>query len=249
MLAFDWPTLIAAALIVTLAYSVYGLTGFGAVIVGVPLLAHFFPLRFAVPMMLIFDLGAGLLLGLRSYRLAHRAELIRLIPYLLIGMVAGGFFLAHVPEPWLLMVLGIFVLSYSVWSLLVKAGARLASPRWAISAGLVGGAFTAMYGTGGPIYVIYLARRLKEAQVLRATIGVLIFGTALFRLVMFAGSGFYAQDHLLSLGFALLPCVLIGYLLGSYLHTRIPVPRVVQAVWLTLILSGASLIWRSLTMW
>ncbi len=249
MFSFDWTTLTVVALIITLAYTVYGLTGFGAVIVGVPLLAHFYPLRFAVPLMLIFDLCAGLLLGLRNHRLAHRSELTRLLPYLLIGMVAGVFFLAQVPEAWLLMVLGVFVLSYSAWSLLVKTATAIVSTRWAISAGLIGGAFTAMFGTGGPIYVIYLARRLNDAQVLRATIGVLIFGTALFRLLMFTGTGFYAQDHLLTLGLALLPCVLIGYLLGSHLHTRVPVHQVVRLIWLILVLSGASLIWRSLAMW
>jgi uncharacterized membrane protein YfcA len=48
MFDFPWPTLLATAFIVLLAYSVYGLTGFGAAIVGIPLLAHFYPLRFAV---------------------------------------------------------------------------------------------------------------------------------------------------------------------------------------------------------
>ncbi len=37
-----WATLLAAAFIVTLGYTVYGLTGFGASIVALPLLAHFF---------------------------------------------------------------------------------------------------------------------------------------------------------------------------------------------------------------
>ena len=61
-------TIVSAALAVTLAYTVFGLTGFGAAIVGVPLLAHVVPIRFAVPMMLVFDLCAGLLLGLKHRR-------------------------------------------------------------------------------------------------------------------------------------------------------------------------------------
>ena len=61
-------TLLAAAAIVTLGYTVYGLTGFGAAIVAIPLLAQFFPLRFAVPMLLVFDLFTGLLLGLKNRR-------------------------------------------------------------------------------------------------------------------------------------------------------------------------------------
>lgn len=248
MFDLPWTTLLAAALIVTLAYVVFGLTGFGSAIVGVPLLAHFFSLRFAVPMMLVFDLCASLLLGLKNHRQADKRELLRLLPFLLLGMVVGVTLLASVPEHWLLLVLGSFVLSYAGWSLLVKTAPVTVSPRWAVAAGSVGGAFTAMYGTGGPIYVIYLARRLADSGVMRATIGALVFGTALFRLVLFTGSGFYAQDRLLTLALALLPCALAGYLIGSRLHARIPLRRAVQAVWLVLIVGGASLLWRGLQM-
>lgn len=247
LLDLPWTTLASAALIVLLAYTVFGLTGFGAAIVGLPLLAHFFPLRFAVPMMLVFDLSAALLLGLKNRRLLDRHELLRLLPYLLVGMAIGVTLLAQAGERWLLMLLGAFVLVYGGSSLLRRASRAPVSPRWAMPAGLAGGAFTALYGTGGPIYTMYLARRLADASVLRATIGTLIFGAALLRLVLFTGSGFYAQSGLLLLAFALLPFALAGYFVGSHLHNRLPTQRAVQAVWLLLIASGASLLWRSFT--
>ena len=248
MIDLAWPTLLSAALIVTLSYTVYGLTGFGAAIVGIPLLAHFFPLRFAVPMMLVFDLCAGLLLGLRNHKSLDRPELLRLAPFVLVGMGLGITLLVNVGERWLLMVLGTFVLVYAGWSLSSKATPAPVSPRWAAPAGLIGGAFTSLYGTGGPIYVIYLARRLGDKTVLRASIGVLIFGTALVRLALFTGHGFYAQQGLLALALALVPCAVLGYLAGSRLHERLPTQRATQAVWLLLIAGGGSLLWRSVTM-
>lgn len=247
MIDLPWITLLSAALIVTLAYTVYGLTGFGAAIIAVPLLAHFFPLRFAVPMMLVFDLFAGLLLGLKNRKHLDRRELLRLLPFLLLGMAAGVTLLVQVSERWLLL-LGAFVLSYASWSLLRRVAPTPVSPRWAVPAGVIGGAFTALYGTGGPVYMIYLARRLPDKTVLRATIGVLIFGAALIRLALFTASGFYTQRGLLPLAFALLPCALIGYLAGSHLHARLPTQRALQAVWLLLIAGGASLLWRGLAM-
>jgi uncharacterized membrane protein YfcA len=241
-------TLLSAAAIVTVAYTVYGLTGFGAAIIAIPLLAHFFPLRFAVPMMLVFDLFAGFLLGLKNRKHLDRQELLRLLPFLLLGMAVGVTVLVHASERWLLLVLGVFVLGYASWSLLSKAVPVPVSPRWAVPAGMIGGAFTALYGTGGPVYMIYLARRLPDKTVMRATIGVLIFGTALVRLVLFTGSGFYRQQGLLSLAFALLPCALLGYVAGSHLHAHMPAKRAVQAVWLLLIAGSSSLIWRGLTL-
>jgi uncharacterized membrane protein YfcA len=246
----DLPTstLLLAATIVTLGYVVYGLTGFGSSIIAVPLLALFFPLRFAVPMMLVFDLLTGLLLGLRHRRDLSRPELLRLLPIVAVGMVAGVTLLVQVEERWLLLGLGCFVVAYAAWSLLTRALPTPVSARWAVPAGLVGGAFTALYGTGGPIYTIYLARRLPDKVVLRATIGVLIFCTALIRLVLFTGSGFYQQAGLLPLAFALLPCAVIGYLIGSRLHARMSTRRAVQAVWVLLVGGGTSLIWRAIAM-
>ena len=117
-------TLVTAALAVTLAYTVFGLTGFGAAIVGVPLLAHVVPIRFAVPMMLVFDLCAGLLLGLRNRRDVDRGELLRLAPFVAIGMVLGVTVLVRAPERWLLGVLGAFVFGYACWSLLRRGAPR-----------------------------------------------------------------------------------------------------------------------------
>ncbi len=247
MIDLPWPTLVGIGLIVTMAYTVFGLGGFGANIVGLPLLVHWLPLRFAVPMMLVFDLCVAAVLGYRARRLLDRHELLRLMPLLLVGMVAGVTLLSQADERWLLLVLGLFVLSYAAWSLLNKVPPAPVSPMWAMPAGLVGGVFTALYGTGGPIYTIYLARRLADKSVLRATIGVLVFSTATIRLLLFTGGGFYAQRGLLPLAAGLLPCALLGYLIGSRLHHRLSGARAVQAVWLLLIGSGASLVWRSLS--
>ena len=248
MFDLPWATLLAAGAIVTLGYVVFGLTGFGASIVALPLLVQIFPMRFAVPMMLLFDLCAGLLLGLRNHRLLDRSELFRLIPFLIVGMAAGWTLLVRVDERWLLLGLGLFVTGYAVWSLASRAPAARVSRRWAAPAGLVGGAFTALYGTGGPIYTIYLARRLPDVSVLRATVGVLIFCTAWLRLALFTGSGFYRQPGLLALAATLLPCAALGYFIGSRLHTRLPARRARQAIWLLLLMAGSGLLLRAAAM-
>ncbi len=241
-------TVVGAALAVVLAYTVFGLSGFGAAIVGVPLLAHFFPIRFAVPMMLVFDLCAGLLLGLRNRRDVDRGELLRLAPFVAVGMVLGVTALVRAPERWLLGVLGAFVFSYACWSLVSRAALRPISARWAAPAGMAGGVFTALYGSGGPIYTVYLARRLGDATRLRATIAVLIFCTAWARLALFSGTGLLFQPSLLKLAVVLLPCAVAGYFIGSHLHRRLPPRQAARAIWMLLLASGTSLVWRAATL-
>lgn len=248
MLDLPWPTLLAAGAIVALGYVVFGLTGFGAGIVALPLLAQIFPIRFAVPMMLMFDLCAGLALGLGNRRHLDKGELLRLVPFVIVGMAAGWGLLVYVAERWLLLGLGVFVTGYAAWSLASRLPASLISRRWAVPAGLVGGAFTALYGTGGPVYTIYLARRLPDKSVLRATVGTLIFSMAWLRLAIFTSSGFYHQPGLLVLAFALLPCAGVGYIVGSRLHARLPVERARQAIWILLLVAGAGLVLRAVAM-
>lgn len=244
-MAFGTETVALLALIVLLAYTVFGLTGFGSSITAMPLLVQVIPLKLAVPLMLMFDLCSGLLMGMRNRRVIDRKELLRLIPYMLVGMAIGVFALVKVPERFLLLVLGTFILAYSAWSLLLKRAPQPLAAGWSAPLGMAGGMFTALFGTGGPIYTIYLARRLDDKAVLRATISALIFTTSISRLVFFSSVGLLKQDSLFALAAVLLPCSLFGLYLGNRLHSRLPAQRVVQAIWVILIAGGLSLVARN----
>jgi uncharacterized membrane protein YfcA len=239
-------TTLAVGAIVTGAYTVFGLTGFGASIMAMPLLAQLIALRVAVPMMLVFDLCAGSALAWLNRGVVERRELLRLLPFMLIGMLLGVTALVHAPERWLMLALGLFVLGYAGWSLLVPPGGRSISVAWAAPLGALGGVFTALYGTGGPIYTIYLARRIADKRALRASIGSFILMSAVIRLVLFTSAGLYAQGDALHLAAWLLPCAMLGLYTGSQLHRRLPAPRVAQAIWGLLIVGGSSLVLRAL---
>lgn len=238
------PQLAAVCAAVTLAYTVFGFGGFGANLVALPMLAHVLSLRFAVPMLLLLDLLSAALLSARNRTLIDRVELGRLAPALLLGMGLGLPVLRHAAERGLLLLLGLFVGGFALWSLLGKANPQPASPRWAWPAGLAGGVFSTLFGTGGPLYTLYLARRIADTARLRATIGAVILGSALVRLLLFTGSGFLAQPGLLKLAALLVPCALVGYLIGSRLHARLPQAQVRRAVWVLLLVSAASLLVR-----
>lgn len=249
MLHLPWPDLAAMAFAVALGYTLFGFGGFGASLVALPLLAHLMPLRFAVPMMLMLDLTAAAFLGLKNRRLVEGRELLRLLPWLLCGMFIGATVLVRADEKVLLGLLGGFVLVLASWSLYgtrhPTAAQTPVSPRWAWPAGLGGGVFSALFGSGGPLYTIYLARRVPDPARLRASIGTLILGAAGVRGALFLSNGLLAQPGLLQTSLALLPGAALGYFVGSRLHARLPAARVRQGVWLMLIASGTSLLWRS----
>jgi uncharacterized membrane protein YfcA len=241
-----YESLALIGLIVIFAYTVVGTTGFGASITSVPLLVHLLPLTSVVPMMVVLDLCAGLLIVGRNIRAVDRRELLRLLPYMLAGIALGATLLVKAPERVLLLGLGIAVLGYAAWSLWGRTPAGPIAAGWSLPLGLIGGVFSALFGTGGPVYTIYLARRVDDKGQLRATISTLIFLSAFARLVAFGAAGVYAQREFLLLIAVLLPCMLLGLFTGSRLHHRLPARQVVRIIWSLLLVSGASLVWRSL---
>ena len=238
--------LFGVGLVVTFAYTVVGLTGFGASMVAMPMLVHLLPLRMALPMMLVYDLIGGVAIGVRNRKSVDRRELLRLLPFMLIGVALGVTVLVKAPERALLLLLGAFVLAFAGWSLLVRPPASPIAPAWAAPLGTVGGVFSALFGTGGPIYTIYLARRLQDKSRLRATISLLLFLSALARLASFVAAGLFTPPGVAALVALMLPCALAGMVLGTRLHHRLPAHRVIQAVWAILVAGGATLVLRNL---
>ncbi len=238
------PELAVIAAAIGLGYTVFGFGGFGANVVALPILAHVMSFRLAVPLLLVLDLLSAALLSARARALIDRAELRRLAPAMLAGMALGLPVLQLAAERWLLLLLGLFVGGFALWSLWGRASPAPASPRWAWPAGVAGGVFSTLFGTGGPIYTLYLARRIVDAPSLRATIGAVILGSALVRLTLFTGGGLLAQPGLPELVLLAVPCALAGHAVGSRLQARLPQAQVRRAIWMLLLASGVSLLVR-----
>lgn len=246
MNALTTPELAAAGAAITLGYVVFGFGGFGANLVALPLLAHLMSLKVAVPMLLALDLVSAALLSSRNRPLIERSELVRLLPTLLLGMALGLVVLTFAAERGLLLLLGLFVGGVALWSLLGPANPLPVSQRWAWPAGLGGGVFSSLFGTGGPVYTTYLARRIADNSRLRATVAAVILVSALVRLALFTGSGLLAQPGLLAMSATMLPCALLGFWIGSRVRQRLPQAQVRRAIWWLLLASAVSLVGRGL---
>ncbi|SAL77662.1 Sulfite exporter TauE/SafE [Caballeronia arvi] len=245
-----WPgftsgQLLIAGLSVSVGYFVYGLTGFGSSIVAIPVLTQVIALRTATPVMLILDLAAGVLVGMRGIRLVSTSELRRLMPWLVIGLLSGVFVLVAAPEGPLKLLLGGTLLIYSTWRLVSRQSFGTIRPAWSVPLGLAGGCLTAIFGTGGPLYTIYLAGRLSNADQRRATISTLITITALLRLLLFSASGLYQNPEVPVLVLCLLPCGAIGLGLGTWFRGRVSPTRLLKTLWLVLLVSGITLFART----
>jgi len=245
----DFPLIsfIAAPLVVLAAYVVFGITGFGATVIIVPLLAQVLPVKFLVPLCVVLDLSAFVLLKAKSSGKRDDAELRWLIPFMLLGILIGAVTLANAPERWLLLGLGIFVTGYAVLSLTAfRLHSNAIARGWGAPIGIAGGVSSALFGIGGPLYAIYVSRRVTDAGTMRATMSVLILMSGLVRFVMFAVSGLLLSWDIAAAWLLLLPSVMGGAALGMKLHDRLSLANVRRVIYVVLLLSGASLIVRAL---
>ena len=237
--------LVFAPLIVLLAYIIFGIAGFGSTLISVPLLAHLYPLQSALPVVAVLDCAGAVSMGIKLRENVNRRELLPLLPFMLAGMAAGVFLLVRLPGNLLLACLGLFALSYgALYALKRDSGIRIA--RWATAPiGLAAGAGSALFGVGGPIYVMYLAGRGCTPEQIRATVPAIFMLTTIGRITLYAVAGLFSRDVLLTAAW-LLPVVFLGLYGGHRLHLRLPRDNVVRIIGGLLIASGVSLLVRAL---
>lgn len=240
----DPVALIVTPLVIAFAYTVFGVSGFGSTAIAVPLLAHFLPLTFSVPLMVLLDLVAAGIAG-RSNEHVDMPEMKRVLPWLALGIVLGATLLVHAPPQPLKYALGIFALAMGLHGVASAAAPRRIAAAWAIPAGVVGGAVAAVFGAGGPIYATYFAGRLDDKTVLRSTVARMISISALVRTIVYAIGGLVLHAALLASAAALAPFVWLGLRTGMKIHVGLTQSQMRRVVGALLVVSGAVLLGRT----
>lgn len=244
MLPLD--ALILATLVVFSGYVVFGVTGFGASPITVPLLAHFLPLTFVLPLAGILDLASALALGIHTRRQANREELFVLIPFTLLGLVLGVTLLVNLPRSVALRALGGFVCAYALYAVMRRDARYRLGRGWAVPAGLSGGVLGALFGMGGPPYVMYLTGRIADPARQRATISQMVILSVGFRMVAFALAGLLFTRGLWGSVALLLPVAWAGVWVGNKLQAQMPSTMLARIIAGALCVTGVSLVLRTL---
>jgi uncharacterized membrane protein YfcA len=117
---------------------------------------------------------------------------------------------------------------------------------WAAPAGVLGGIIGALFGMGGPPYVVYITGRIPDPAVQRATISQMVIVNVGLRVVAFAIAGLLGSHALWIAVVLLLPVAAAGLWLGNRAHVSLPPAMVARAIGAALLLTGGALIVRTL---
>jgi len=230
-----------AGLIIITAYTFRGVAGFGSGLIAIPLLVLLMPISVVVPMMVLLDYTASV-----SHSIKHREAtqwhiIWPLLPFTLLGVVLALFLFKTVDTHLLVKSLGVFILLFALYNLFSPKPKRQGSRLWAVPAGTLGGLVGTLFGTGGPLYVIYLQLRQLDKTAFRATVATIFMIDGGIRVGGFFLSGFFSRETLL-LAVIALPFMALAMYAGEHIHTNISQKTFHRAIGILLLGSGTALL-------
>jgi len=245
MASLGWIQLALIAAIVFFAFIVRGMSGFGAGLIAVPLLAFVIPLQLAVPLCSLLVFVLFIFLVIRDRQQVVWAELKLLVPPTIAGALIGLWLFAVLDNRMLVTMLGSFLVLYAGYMLAVSAlglPQLRCSQRWALPVGFFGSFFDTLFGGGGgTLVVIYINARGIDRTGFRATVAALWFTEMIARIGGYAWAGFYDAEVLLLFA-ALLPLVWVGTVAGERLGNKVSSETFAKILAVMLLASGVSLL-------
>lgn len=241
---------VAIAIVAFTAFTIEGAIGFGGTVIAASVGAQLVPLPVLLPGFVVVNLAlSGYLLARGHAAIAWRLLLVEIAPPVAIG-AAGGLALWHVPAIDLLAVIfGGFVVGLAAFQLARPAATRPLPLAVRLVLLAIGGVAHGLFGTGGPLIVYVVRRRLPDKAAFRATLAVLWISLNVALVANFVSLGAYDRHSgalCATVAIALVP----GLAIGERLHRALDPARFERVVWLVLLVAGLALAIRSaLAVW
>jgi uncharacterized membrane protein YfcA len=235
---------IFAGLVFFAAHLVSAITGFGANVVGVPLLALVVGIEAGKQSLVVLGMLLYVYVVTRHHKNINWRELRRIVLVAGIGAVAGLLIAKSLPQHASNILLAVFVIGVGIRGLL-NVAPNYKTPMWLSRIMLfVGGVVHGALTTGGPLIVIYTRKVLHHKSVFRSTLAVmwLILGAVLIVGWTFTHSWAPNTGWTSLIG---LPFLVLGTIVGEFLHHRVDERRFRTLVNLTLIVTGTVLLWQN----
>ena len=235
--------LISAVVILMVAFTVRGITGFGSALIAIPLLALMLPISVAVPLVGFLDYTSSLTHSLKLRSDIQWKKILPLLPFTLMGVLFALYLFNTVDAQLLKKFLGGFIIIYALYTLLTIKPHSHSSNLWAIPGGLIGGLVSTLFGTGGPFYVIYYQLQGLGKIAFRATIAATFFLDGTARIIAYSFNDFYSMDTIILIAVSL-PIMAIAMYIGGHIHTNISHQTIQKGIGILLLFSGSALIFK-----
>ncbi|ENA0611409.1 sulfite exporter TauE/SafE family protein [Enterobacter bugandensis] len=235
-------TTIALVIAIMFLYTFVGIcAGFGGALTTMPLITLLLPLKMAAPMSVIVGTATALYATWLSRKETNWKSAMVLILFSFAGIPVGIYALSYFPDYIMKIGLGGFLILYSFYSLFIPR-LPVYDKNWiAMPTGVIAGALGSAFSTNGPPVVIYGMLRNLAPAAFRGTLNAFFTANNIAIIGGLTTSGILTISTVKLVAFCI-PTMILGSLVGQYVHKRIPVNVFRVVVFLLLITSGAMLI-------
>ncbi len=219
--SISWAVVIACA--VMIGFSKTGIPGAGILVA--PLMAMVMPAKestgFVLPMLAVADIMAII------YWRRHVAwtNLLRLLPWTMVGVIVGYLIMRKITNEQLMPIIGVIVLALITvtWWRSKKPDPKNIPTYWwfAGGIGILAGGTSMMANAAGPVMIIYLLAMKSEKKEFVGTAAWFFWLLNLTKMPFSSKLGLISQQSLTT-NLTMVPCLILGGLLGIYLVHRIP---------------------------
>lgn len=232
----------AAVIAIMFMYTFVGIcAGFGGALTTMPLITLLLPLKMAAPMSVIVGTATALYATWLSRKETQWKSALVLILFSFAGIPVGIYALSYLPDYIMKIGLGGFLILYSFYSLFIPR-LPVYDKNWiAMPIGVIAGALGSAFSTNGPPVVIYGMLRNLAPAAFRGTLNAFFTANNIAIIGGLTTSGILTVSTIKLVLFCV-PTMILGSLVGQYVHKRISVNVFRVMVFLLLIASGAMLI-------
>ncbi|WP_345829232.1 sulfite exporter TauE/SafE family protein [Pantoea sp. BRR-3P] len=242
----DGATLDTSAMLIVIAvmflYTFVGIcAGFGGGLTSMPLITMVLPLKMAAPMSVMVGTATALYATWLSRKETDWKSAMVLILFSFAGIPVGLYALSYLPDHIMKIGLGGFIIIYSFYSLFIPRLPVYDKCWIAAPMGAIAGALGAAFSTNGPPVVMYGMLRNLGPAAFRGTLNAFFTANNIAIVGGLATSGILTISTFKLVIFCI-PTMILGSIVGQFVHKRISVKTFRIMVFLLLIASGAMLI-------
>ena len=214
-------TYVWVCLILFLAGFTQGFSGFGAVLISIPLLSLLLDIKVVIPLAALAALVITLII---LVQLRHHLEWKKIFPLIvssLPGIAAGVYFLKKVDQSIIHIILGTTIIIYSLYSLFSKKPFKGIRPNWAYFFGFLSGCMGGAFSASGPPVIVYTSLSSWSKDQIKVTLQGYFLLSGFFVVAGQAAGGLTTMK-VLRLFAASIPALALGTYLGSLCYGMIP---------------------------
>lgn len=236
--------ILSVLFIATLVRSTFG---FGESLIAVPLLAFYVPIELAVPLSVLVSIFIAAFVLTQDRKKVHFYSAKWLIFFAALGIPLGLLLLLYGDETIIKSILGVFIISYSVYSLFGKNTFKLESDNklglfiFGFFSGILGGA----YGFNGPPIVIYGDLRNWTATHFRATLQAYFLPAGIIGMIGYWYNDLWTSTVTYYFLIAL-PVIIPAIILGRYFNRKLKDDTFLKYVYVGLLCVGLMLLAQSM---